>query len=340
MTAEQVEVDPLARALRRVQALLAQADHPNTDPIEAQTFRAKADEMMARYKIDRLEAEAAGTVEVTKVIWEDIPLCTLASEFRQHYGTIGAIILRHCDLRGGAGYANVDGVGTYRLTCVGFEGDMRYAQLLLASAIGAFGARLEPEYDHNESEAANALRMRQGGMERARIARVLFGTADTLNGQKTLNRKVTNLIKSEAKKQDVDVNGLLGRTSNIKTYRVSYADGFVQQLSSRLQDIRFQRRTEGSIVLKNAKERVDEAFYERYPNLRPSTEPRAEIGEDAYTTHEKCSKCAKAASGYCREHGWLKPKKPTYGPYSGAGARAGRNAASTVDLGGVRRPVN
>ncbi len=44
----------LGRAVRRVTALLAYADHPNTDPIEAKTFRAKAESLMQQYRIDEV----------------------------------------------------------------------------------------------------------------------------------------------------------------------------------------------------------------------------------------------------------------------------------------------
>src|SRR4051812_5148564 len=42
----------LEAMLRKVRGLLAQADHENTSPAEAQVFRNKAEALMMRYRID------------------------------------------------------------------------------------------------------------------------------------------------------------------------------------------------------------------------------------------------------------------------------------------------
>jgi hypothetical protein len=203
--------------------------------------------------------------------------------------------------------------------------------MLITHAIAEFGKRLEPKYDPSETLAANALRLRRGGMERRRIAMQLLGTWTTENEMTAKNRKVTALIKEEAARigEPHLAEELLGRGNNIKTYRQSYAEAFYTTLRGRIRTFEMEAsNAEQALVLASAKNAVEEAYYARYPDLRP----KASLGTSA-DTHKDCEKCAKAKSGYCREHGWLRPRKYRDTPYSSSGARAGANAARSVDLG-------
>lgn len=342
MAVDYTEQTKLAKIMERVQMLLARADHPNTPPAEAELSRQRADKLMLQYKIEALTAPQAK--DLNAPVWADAILSQQGSEWTHFYAAIAEYAARFTGCRSRSLWEKrTDDEGRneyfYVMHFVGFEGDVRYVEMLIATALKAFGDLLEPKFNPKETHAENALRLRKGGMERRRIAEVLFGKASSVNEQKGFNRRVTTMIKQEAARQGEPhlAAELLGRGNNIKTYRESYASGFYNTLVNRMQKLAADRAaySSGELVLASYKERVDEAFYERYPNLRP--QPVKQIGEAS----EECAKCRRSKSGYCRDHSYLRPRssRASSKPYSQAGARAGRAAAQRVDLGGPARRI-
>lgn len=331
----------LAKIMERVQLLIARADHPNTPPAEAELARQRADRLMVQYKIEALTAPQQA--DANAPVWSTVICGQSGSEWFHFYGAITEYAARFTGCRhNGEWIWHDDGSGTqrqfYAVHVVGFEGDVRYVEMLVSSALMAFGRLLEPKFDPNETHAENALRLRKGGMERRRIAELLFGRWDTENQMKAYNRQVTRMIKQEADRQGTPelAEELLGRGNNIKTYRESYALSFYRTLINRMQSLARERAafSEGTLVLADYRERIDEAFYERYPYRRP-TETSNVLGNPS----EECARCRKAKSGYCREHSYLKPSQARgrQRAYSHAGAVAGRTAALAVDLGSTTR---
>lgn len=325
--------------LEKVRALLATADHPNTPPAEADTARRMAEALMFKYKIDELNVaaaeKAAGIASSLRPVWRDIVVCDYDSEFRSVYRMIASSVLQHV---GGRGVFLTeqketplgDGVVVstkYVLHCVGYESDLRYAEMLLLAATLEFGKRLEPKYDPELSDQVNAYLMRSAGMEGRRIAMAIYGRDD-----KHLRPKVRKMFKDEAILRGEDPAPLLGKGVNVKLYRKSYAEGFDQRLWSRLNMLRAARgEGEQTLVLADAKHSIDEAFYEQYPNFRPKDIPAL----PPQPGQADCAKCAAAKSGYCRDHAWLRPRKGDAVRTDYTAFNKGGKAADSVDLGGV-----
>jgi hypothetical protein len=215
------------------------------------------------------------------------------------------------------------------VSIVGFESDLLFIQAMYTNARLAFGAKLEPKYDPSLSDQVNAYNMRSAGMEGWKIAQAIYGKTD-----KALRPKVRKMFEAESVARGEDPKVLLGRGSNMKLFRDSYAQGFVSEYRSRLYFMRASRGAdETGLVLANRKEQIDEAFYARFPDRRPK--PVQAIGE-ADTT--RCPKCVKAKSGYCRDHAWMRPSsarsKVRYA--NDTAWSRGAAAARTVDMGGPR----
>lgn len=336
-TTTEFDTTDLSGVMRKVTALLANADDPATTPEAAESYRAKADALMFKYKIDSLTAPEQKGIARPGAVWTTIWVCRSNNEWSAHYHGVATAILAHNDVRYKILYQRneEDGHTWITLHAVGLASDVQYSEALIASAIIAFGKRLEPKVE-DESFAANCLRMRQGGMERKRIAALLLGPWETENEMKAKNRKVSNAIKEEAARigEPHLADELLGRGTNIATYRKSYASGFYYTLLNRIQVRRSAAQMEASgLVLASAKDIVDEAFYEEYPDRRPKA-----VVESSATKQESCKRCEQAKSGYCREHSWMKPRAYRQTAYSEAGQRAGSHAARTVDLGTVGTP--
>lgn len=317
----------LEQMLKRVQDLLAKADDPACFPEESALYRDKADELMIKYRIDAATLGTTDTGEPLRPEWASVNIGR-SMEWSNYLWSFASAVARHTGVRIRVGWA-ADGSGYEALVC-GFVHDVAFFELLYTNIMMAFSSRLEPRYREDESPAANALRLRQGGMERARIARVLFADnpPTTLNGQKGQNRKVTKLIKDEANRlgHPEAAEEVLGRGFNARTYRKSYAAGFYDELVSRLRHATMTSDGAG-MILKSAKERVDEAWYERFPQDRPSTAPVK--WEDP---SKDCLKCKASKRGACRDHyvpsGSYRTPTYNYGAVS-----KGRSAARSVDLG-------
>lgn len=307
--------------IKKVQALLTQADHPNTGPVEAATFRAKAEALMFKHRIDEAMAVPTGAPPVLPQ-WTTITV-TAAGEFRNYY----AAMFSYCAAHVGVKY-RLQWNGQIAMTeavCVGYEADLKILETLYVGAMMAFGQRIEPKYDPELSEQVNAYLMRSAGMEGRRIAQAIYGRDD-----KNLRPKVRAMFKKECELRGEDPSALLGKGVNVKGYRTNYAHAFTARIAQRLHDMRIARgEFEQGMVLASREENIKEAFYERFPELRPSTRPA--IGN----TQAECKKCEKAKSGYCRDHQWMKPRTSSRGGvrYDSAAQARGRAAADSADIG-------
>lgn len=342
----------------KVRGLLNKADDPATTPQEAESYRDKAESLIFKYKLDM----ASAPEEERKVFmpsWRQYDLHQSGSPFSAYYGALFRELVRHVDARMTVYYERKEfgspmdsdyRVETWAVADVcGYESDLEFVALLWESTRLAFGKRIEPKYDPKLSEAMNAFNLRMGGMERHRIATALFGKLEDgeettwvlgkghqpSNKAKARNRKVTKLIEEGAKAAGQDPSIVLGRGNNIKTFRDSYVSGFYQTLVSRLRNMALSRgETDKGLVLASLAQRVETAFFTKYPELKP--QPRTNTGRDAYIApNENCERCKKTKSGYCREHQYLKPSAARYrGPAVNTTAySAGSAAARTVDLG-------
>lgn len=317
--------------LRKVRALMAQADHPNTSKEESDTFRAKAEALMWKYRID--EAAASQTEDMTLgTEWMTFPACRVDNEFNDEYLMIVSACIQHVDCRGVYKWEVIDDESWYVFHVVGFPADLKFFDLLATSALLAFGSKLEPKYDPELGDQLNAYIMRSAGMEGRRIAMAIYGKDD-----KHLRPKVRKMFAKEATARGEDPDELLGRGTNVKTYRKSYAMGFVNTLYGRLRTMRLGRgANEVGLVLAGRKERVDEAFYDKFPQYRPKPINRQLDYKDPVA---ECDKCKKAKSGYCREHSYMRPRKQRGRNLNGKAYDRGSDAARTVDLGGKTESI-
>lgn len=295
---------------------------------------------MYKYRIDEAMAvpNTAAGAEL-KPEWRSWTVCNAYSEFSMHYRRICSYVMDHVGIRGVYKQAqrvmdDIDGQGAvthdYYVEAVGYESELRMAETLYTACMLAFQTKLEPKYDSSLSQQENAYIMRSAGMEGWRIAEALFGRTD-----KHLRPKVRQMFKDEAIKRGEDPAILLGKGNSVKAFREDFALGFVYSIDERLRQMRLARADAdaGALVLASRNEAVNEAFYAVYPQYRPSDAPiRSTTG---YVDPRKgCAKCAKAKSGYCRDHGYLKPRAVRSGRDTNWQAYdRGHAAAKEADLG-------
>lgn len=312
--------------LSRIRALLDKADSTEF-PAEAEAYRGKAEELMAKYRIDE-EALIAKDPTSVLPVWGDSSLCT-GGPFQTSYLTMFHHIAYHTGVKYSAEWSYQGGDATIMARTVGYDTDLRYAELLYTNARMVFSERLEPRVSATLSDQENVYRLRSAGIERVRIARLMGWDAS----DKASMGKVGRMYKAECKARGEEP-ALSGRGVTGAAYREQYAEQFVGTLYSRLRMARDAAgRQGGGLVLHGRSERVQEEFYVRFPSRRP----QAALPSDN-SPATRCPKCAKNPSGTCREHPPIAMGRAPKGrdPFSVAAERgraAGAAAARNVDLG-------
>lgn len=319
--------------LGKVRALLdtAESFEEQGNAEAAATYRAKAKALKDKYSIEEEELIAKDPTSVVPVMMP-VTVVTRRSAYLQQYVNLYATVARHAGVR--VHYDWKIGAQGYEVVAetVGYEGDIRYAEMIFTAARMVFNERLEPKVNPALSEQENVYRLRSSGMERVRVADAMWG-----NREKANLSKVGRLYKAECAKRGEEA-ALSGRGVTGAVYREQYAEQFVSALRMRLrraQDSAGQYG--GGLVLHGRGERVDEAFYDLYPQYKP----RPAIEQ---ATEQQCEACAKAkakrgADATCKDH---KPWKPTkadiarseryYSPAAVRGRAAGATAAAHVEL--------
>jgi hypothetical protein len=310
----------------KVRALLAKAESALAlgNNGEAASYQAKAEELMVKYRIAEEEALATDPGSSAPV-WKTITVMEgWDGEMGPWYITAISCIVRHtgCRTRAYIG-ENDDTVADL----VGYEGDVRFAEFLWTAVLLTFTTRINPTWDRNLPESENVYRLRNAGLERRVIADAAWGPGA---GHVAANRsKIQRIYLRECARRGEEPRAT-GLAHDTRTYREAYARTFVGHLNSRLMAARDAVDSiNGGVVLHGRADRVDEAFYVRYPHLRPST-PTEPVAPSA-----PCAKCTPERQ--CRKHRVTAAQMREYRRrYTSASARAGavngRAAADDVNL--------
>lgn len=255
-------MENLEGMMRKISALIAKADNPAATPAEAAAYRAKAEELMLKYRIEE-EGLIAATPGSIEPVFRQIEVYNISSPFRGYHAYLWRCVARHCGIRYTLRYDNM----RYFAQVVGYDSDLRYAEFLFNAAKLIMIAKLEPEVNPQESDKDNIYRLRSAGIDRQRIAEMVWGKRGHQEGL-----KVGRLYKEACADRGEDA-AVSGRSVNAKTYREVYAQEFSRQFSYRLNAARNAADSlGGALDLHGRAERVDEAFYTRFPNLRPKQE--------------------------------------------------------------------
>lgn len=313
----------LEKILDRVTKLLAKADSTEF-PEEAKLFRAKAEEYMREYRIAEEDLISVDQVSISPE-WMEMEVCGYHNAFRRDYVTLLHYVADHCGLEF-AWYAyGKNGVSTAHM--VGYAGDLRLAAFLFNAARLVFKERLEPDVNRDLSDEENIYRLRQSGIERQRVARMLWG--DEIGSKASAHAKVGKIYKDECRKRGEDV-ALDGRGISLGDFREAYASNFTWEFGSRLRQARDAAdSTGGALQLHGRKERVQEAFWGRFPQYRPEPQTGVEKAEKAPAQTSKPRKETKAErERYYRKY---------HSAAARAGEAAGRAAAAEVEIDRVPR---
>jgi hypothetical protein len=336
---------------KMIGALLANAEDEAQSEAARAAYRAKAEHLMREYRIEEEEAIASESTTAVPVA-DEITIMEKAAysnPLRKYYWQMWGSIVRHCGLRTAGKYEGLRHGDDSKLTAtvVGYEGDIRYAELLYTAARLVFLTRIDARVDRSLSDQENCYYMRGSGLSRKEIATALWGSQPT---DGAAHGKVQKLYVAECAARG-ETPKVSGRGIQVSVYREAYARGFVGELFWRLDAASSAVDKEsGGLVLHGREDRVDEAFYSLFPNHRPQTdEERAKAEADYAERVANCHDCKKTkhASGQCRYHrpteltaADRKRQERMYGSAeASAGMRAGSRAASDVHIGRSGTPA-
>lgn len=324
--------------------LIANAEDETLPAAARANYRAKAESMMREYRVAEEEAIATEGVATVPVLDKIVIMESRAlhNPLRNQYWTMWSQIAKHCGIRieGKYVYAE-DGESRLEASAVGYEGDIRYAELLYTAARLVFLTRIDARVNTSLTDQQNCYFMRNSGMKRNEIARALWGSAPD---DGAAHGKVQKLYLAECASRE-ETPRVSGRGIQVDIYREAYANSFVNELGWRLHAASDAvDSAEGGLVLHGRKERVDEAFYNEFPHRRPMTDEERAAREAAWEAEEAdCEPCAKtkSKSGKCSRHrpthlsaaDLRKYERLHHSPEAQAGGRSGRAAAKEVHIG-------
>jgi hypothetical protein len=247
--------------LGKIRALLASAESmvKGGNTLAAESFREKAEALMIKFRIEeeQLIADAPGSI---KPIRRDVDLCEWVSEFRNLLYLVWLDIAEHTGIRTHVAWGN----GKLTAQAIGYDQDLRYADMLFTAASLVFAANLTPEVDPKLSDKENIYRLRSAGIDRQKIALLVWGHNGHHEGI-----KVGRLYKEFCAEKGEEAT-VSGRGVSAKTYREAYARGFRDNFDGRLRRARDAAGAQGgNVELHGRADRVEEAFYSEFPSERP-----------------------------------------------------------------------
>lgn len=279
----------------------------------AAAFRAKAEELMAKYRVAEESLISDEGSSITPVL-RTIFVVEYGQPFWQVIYNIALDVMRHCGVQS---HYKFDGM-KLMLQMVGYDIDLRYADFLFTSAKLVFAARITPEVNPQLSDKDNIYNLRSAGIDRQTIAQMVWGHQGHQEGL-----RVGRLYK-EACAERGEVAAVSGRNVNAKTYREAYAQQFRAAFNHRLWEARTAAGLGSQgIELKGRAERVQEKFWELFPEFRP--QPTEETSEASTTVNKKAKPrklVTKADLAYAN--------RMQHGPAATAARRAAQTAAASV----------
>lgn len=324
--------------MAKIQGLLAKADSTEY-PEEATALRAKAEELMRKYRIEEEHLIATDQVEIRPEVhtfwlgpYYDATRGSAGGgrrgsgagfSFYNEWFSLAYAAARHAGARMHYRWSKNPDTNEHGIYAVfvGYSGDLRLAELIYTNARIVFGERLEPKADPSLSDRVNAYRLRSAGITRDRVAKLIWGETSHARAA-----QVGAWYKEECAARG-ETPALDGRGINAALYRNEFAREFVDELDRRLRAARDAADSMGgSLVLAGRAERIDEAFYNEFPELRP--QPKTDVA----TVEKSPASKGRQPKPYWETAAYRREEARRHSDTAYAARGAGRKAAGEVEL--------
>jgi hypothetical protein len=327
---ESASAETLAKMAAKIRNLLARAEDPRLEhEEERQAFFNKAEELRRKYKI--VEEELIATDQFSAdVMVTKITISKWNSDFLYDHMRMWASVAAFTGILYKTDYVGYDLV----VTVVGYGSDIQHAEGLYQAAWLMMAGKLEPKVDPKLSDAENVYALRGAGIERNRIAQMLWG-ADLGKAGHAAHAKVGKLYAEACRARGEDPV-VAGRGVNKKVYRELYGEEFANRFANRLRLAKDAADSVGgTLVLAGREQRVKEAFWKEFPEEHPDAKAAARAAAAARVAEEEAKTPGKKVAR--REAKWTKRDQDAwerrhFSAAAVAGKAAGRDAADRVEI--------
>lgn len=294
--------------LRIASGLMAKAMDPATGPEERDSFKIKADTMIAEWAIEEFElGQADQTKRVKPELREMRYPMTSDEDVNEAITQMFYAVAMHCGCKLGL-------YGWKYSKVVGFPTDLDYLEMMFLSIQMQMVMEINPTWDPAREEGENLHLMKGVGMKWEDIH---YLQNPGQPWERRIGVRYTNVYKAWAEK-----HGIERMNSNPKTYRVTFIEAYSRKIRWRLTEMQKARdeATSGKgLVLADRNSDLLEALYEFFPNLRPHPDTC------------KCASCRPAAS---TGRSVARYKAPAQRRIDERAWSAGMAAAERADLSG------
>lgn len=345
----------LNSVLRKVNALIAKAEHANTPPDEADTARSMADALMLKYAIQEAQLDAARPA-AERMLPDQIDFTLGAGDLDGWLATLATRVAGHCrcKTRNFAKYADGVWVGT----AYGYQADLRYFELLWTTIRLHMTGILRPGMDKSKSLEDNCYDLHNAGYNWLEIARLdgwvkielsdmFFRQASEFRAAhpEVVDMKVPFQLRStgevrpatqvgshykRAYYRAVEARGEAPTkiaASSSETYRYSAAQGYVGRLYQRLSRLEDSRQGIGTALALRA-DAVEDYYREQNAHLFTRCPNCGKLSDDRYT----CDRCGFEIEEAPEPVKARRGRAPKERPFSYDAYQRGMRHADTADL--------
>ena len=328
--------------LAKVQKLLAKA---MATPFEAEadSFRAKANEMMDNYRIEQWEIaqlEAGRAKSALKPVRKDVDITWWWNEsgaFGSTLWTMFNACVNHCAIVTTA--ATVD----YRARTIalfGLESDIQFLQMLFTDLYLQMATKIKPKYDPSKSLGYNVYMAKEAGMKYKEICHWI-GRPDLIKtvirydkrkGYNVEKTEIDGILIREMKKYAAAAGLEVHKTINLEGYVEDFCNAYGYAVTRKLREMREGADTSGdnrlALALRDIRDLSQELLWDEFPDLRPHPEDCQ--CENCHTRKCRDPKCTRPRCVEKRKPIRYSKARSYYrdqNPYATArGAQAGREA--------------
>lgn len=263
-------MDDIEKVMKKVSALLSQAEHPGTSPVEAAQYRQRADEIMLKYRIAEADLDRTvgkGTSQTPTKI--EVTICPNDSPLRDQLTGLVMIVAKHFGVRvlfhnlavpkGRSKYYPDACVAAY-----GYPTDLEFFALLFGSLHLHLAGKLEPQPDLSKGLDENVYDLHESGMSWRRITALINPEVT----EEMEIRKAANRLKRAYRRRCAVVGHEPRVIQSPVNYQRNVIVGFNATIDRRLREVRERHEAEiAGSALALRSDLVDEFFKEQNPKV-------------------------------------------------------------------------
>lgn len=310
----------LSSVLRKVRALIERAEHPETPKLEADSCRAKADDLMSRYAIEEWEALKSGGATGMKPDKIKIDIGEEGDPFLDRIAHLVNVVANYC--HGSSIWMKGSGRKGFRSEycyVYGYQSDLRYFELLYTTLHLHMAGAMFPKPDPSLTMDENAYNFREAGLNwidiafawgwyevpreegEARNVYVNRNTLERASWARSVGRIKKAALAEYARRGESPIKLAPAAAFN---FRLNGINGYIDRIGQRLREQAGRRGVGTELVLRDRSQNIAAMIAEDFPSLGFSKQRDTRFNAAAYArgvSHANTASLAPEANGADRK---------------------------------------